>query len=162
TQLAAALRPGSAASLSMGQEMFPLYPPPTLRPEGWRTSSLPKYHDEADLLATVAGQTPTTHYNVDPTGHGTLLMLPQHGETLTMSFVLTSPSHAVVIELDGEPGSGTLDLQTPPSGGIRGIADFRGYSFTMVGVDAISTPPPYLSFGGTFSFSTANNITGLT
>jgi len=123
----------------------------------------PKYHDEADpILATVTGQTPTTHYSVDPSGHGTLLMLTQHGETLNMSFVLTSPSHAVVIELDGEPGSGTLDLQTPPSGGFAASQISGGYSFTMVGVDAISTPPPYLSFGGTFSFSTARNITGLT
>jgi len=123
----------------------------------------PKYHDEADpILATVTGQTPTTHYSVDPSGHGTLLMLTQHGETLNMSFVLTSPSHAVVIELDGEPGSGTLDLQTPPSGGFAASQISGGYSFTMVGVDAISTPPPYLSFGGTFSFSTASNITGLT
>ena len=123
----------------------------------------PKYHDEADpILATVTGQTPTTHYSVDPSGHGTLLMLTQHGETLNMSFVLTSPSHAVVIEQDGEPGSGTLDLQTPPSGGFAASQISGGYSFTMVGVDAISTPPPYLSFGGTFSFSTARNITGLT
>ena len=123
----------------------------------------PKYHDEADpILATVAGQTPTTHYNVDPSGHGTLLMLTQHGETLTMSFVVTSPSHVVVIELDGEPGSGTLDLQTPPSGGFAASQISGGYSFAMVGVDAVSTPPPYLSFGGTLSFSTANNITGLT
>jgi hypothetical protein len=123
----------------------------------------PKYHDEADpILATVAGQTPTTHYSVDASGHGTLLMLTQHGETLNMSFVVTSPSHAVVIELDGEPGSGTLDLQTPPSGGFAASQISGGYSFTMVGVDAVSTPPPYLSFGGTFSFSTASNITGLT
>jgi hypothetical protein len=123
----------------------------------------PKYHDEADpILATVSGQTTTTHYAVDASGHGTLLMLTQHGETLNVSFVVTSPKHAVVIELDGEPGSGTFDLQTPPSGGFAASQISGGYSFTMVGVDAVSTPSPYLSFGGTFSFTTASNVTSLT
>jgi hypothetical protein len=123
----------------------------------------PQYHDEADpILPTIAGQTPTTHYTVDASGHGTLLMLTQHGETLTMSFVITSPAHAVVIELDGEPGSGTMDLQTPPTGGFAASQISGGYSFTMVGVNAISTPPPYLSFGGAFAFSTSNNVTALT
>ena len=123
----------------------------------------PQYHDEADpILATVAGQMPTTHYTVDASGHGTLLMLTQHGETLTMSFVVTSPTHAVVIELDGEPGSGTMDLQTPPTGGFAASQISGGYSFAMVGVDAVSTPPPYLAFGGTFAFSTSNNVTTLT
>jgi hypothetical protein len=123
----------------------------------------PQYHDEADpILATVSGQTPTTHYAVDASGHGTVLMLTQHGETLNVSFVVTSPQHAVVIELDGEPGSGTFDLQTPPSGGFAASQISGGYSFTMVGVDAVSTPPPYLSFGGTLSFATASNVTSLT
>jgi len=123
----------------------------------------PQYHDEADpILATVPGQTTTTHYAVDASGHGTLLMLTQHGETLNVSFVVTSPQHAVVIELDGEPGSGTFDLQTPPSGGFAASQISGGYSFTMVGVDAVSTPPPYLSFGGTLSFATASNVTSLT
>jgi len=117
--------------------------------------SSPQYHsDPGDpILATVAGQTPTSHYTVDVSGHGTLVMLTKNGEILNMSFVVTSPKHAVVIELDGEPGSGTMDLQTPPSGGFAAFQLSGGYSFTMVGVDAGVPPPPYLSLGGTFSSS---------
>ena len=123
----------------------------------------PQYNDQADpILATVAGQSPTTHYTLDASGHGTLVMLTQHGETLNMSFVVTSPTHAVVIELDGEPGSGTLDRQTPASGGFSASQISGGYSFTMVGIDAIAAPPaspPSLSYGGIF---TANGSSLLT
>ena len=123
----------------------------------------PQYNDQADpILATVSGQSPTSHYTVEADGHGTVLMLTQHGESLHMSFVLTSPTHAVVIELDGEPGSGTLDLQTPASGGFSASQISGGYSFTMVGIDAITAPPaspPNLSYGGIF---TANGSLVLT
>lgn len=125
--------------------------------------SSPQYHsDPGDpILATVAGQTPTSHYTVDASGHGALVMLTKNGEILNMSFVVTSPTHAVVIELDGEPGSGTMDLQTPPSGGFPAFQLSGGYSFTMVGVDAGVPPPPYLSLGGTFSSNSSSGTAGV-
>jgi len=120
----------------------------------------PKYNDQGDpILATVTGQSSTTHYTIDSTGHGTLLMLTRNGESLHMNFVVTSPAHAVVIELDGEPGSGTLDLQTPASGGFAASQISGGYSFTMVGVDAVLSPPPYVSFGGIFTADGSSLLT---
>src|ERR1700741_4168902 len=126
----------------------------------------PHYQDQGPLgkgdpiLPTATN--PISTYGVQPSGRGTLVMATQVGESLHMSFVVTSPTHAVVIELDGEPGSGTMDLQTPPTGGFAASQISGGYSFTMGGVDVVSPPPPYLSFGGTFAFSTSNNVTTLT
>ena len=120
----------------------------------------PKYNDQADPILGTGATGSVSAYQVDPSGHGALVMSTQHGETLHMSFIVTSPTHAIVIEQDGEPGSGTMDLQTPPSGGFT-IAQISGaYSFTMVGLDAGSPPAAYLSFGGTISSDGLGNITG--
>ncbi|MGB7847681.1 MAG: hypothetical protein WBL63_18870 [Candidatus Acidiferrum sp.] len=119
----------------------------------------PLYDDQGDpILATVAGQTPTSHYTVDASGHGTLEMLTMNMEDLVVRFVATSPSHALVIEADGNPGSGTMDLQTTPFSASQISGN---YSFTLTGINAMTTPAPELAFGGILSVnSTSNSITG--
>lgn len=111
--------------------------------------------DLADpVLATVAGAQPnTSFYTVDPSGHGTLRMDTQNGETLDLSFALTSASqgqivsHGQIIEVGGDPGSGTIDLQQAPfaTTQINGT-----YSFTVEGLDAV-TLTNKLAFGGVFT-----------
>jgi hypothetical protein len=120
----------------------------------------PKYNDQQDPILATGATGSVSAYTVDPSGHGTVVMSTAHGETLHMSFVVTSPpTHAVVIEQDGEPGSGTMDLQTPATGGFSVSQISGAYSFTMEGIDAVTTPAPNLSFGGTFISDGASNIT---
>jgi hypothetical protein len=114
------------------------------------------YRDQADaILATSAD--PFSSYSVDSSGHGKMAFHTQHGETLSLSFVLTSSSHAVVIETGGDPGSGTLDLQ---SGNFATSQISGGYSFTMEGVDPAVPPTAKVAFGGVFSSDGQGNITG--
>src|SRR5438874_8666589 len=87
----------------------------------------------SDILDAVTNGT----YLIDPNGHGTMLIHTMLMETLTFSFVLTSPTHAVIIETDGTPASGTLDKQQPAGTGGFTAAQISGnYSFLMDGVDA--------------------------
>jgi hypothetical protein len=73
----------------------------------------PKYQDPGDtILATGAANSVST-YSVDSTGHGTMVISTLNHETLHVSFVVTTPTQAVIIEKDGEPGSGTMNLQAP-------------------------------------------------
>ena len=113
------------------------------------------YRDQQDpILATSVD--PVSAYSVDATGHGTMTVHTQNGETLSFSFVLTSASHAVIIETGGNPGSGTLDLQS----GIFATSQISGgYSFTVEGVDASPTAGK-IAFGGIFSSDGQGNITG--
>jgi len=113
------------------------------------------YRDQGDpILATSVD--PVSAYSVDATGHGTMTVHTQNGETLSFSFVLTSASHAVIIETGGNPGSGTLDLQ---SGNFATSQISGGYSFTVEGVDASPTAGK-IAFGGIFSSDGQGNITG--
>lgn len=106
--------------------------------------------DLADpVLPTSAGTLPNaSNYTVDANGHGTLRMETQNGETLDLSFVLTSSSHGQIIEVAGYPGSGTIDLQQAPftTSQITGA-----YSFTMDGIDSAVPPTSKLAFGGAFT-----------
>ena len=114
------------------------------------------YRDQADpILATSVD--PVSTYSVDASGHGTMTIHTQNGETLTFSFILTSASHAVIIETGGTPGSGTLDLQ---SGNFSSSQISGGYSFTMDGVDIAIPPTAQIAFGGVFSSDGQGNITG--
>jgi hypothetical protein len=119
----------------------------------------PKYNDQADPILATGATGSVSAYTVDPSGHGTVVMSTAHGETLHMSLVVISPTHAVVIEQDGEPGSGTMDLQTPATGGFSVSQISGAYSFTMEGIDAVTIPAPNLSFGGTFISDGASSIT---
>ncbi|HEY2458945.1 MAG TPA: hypothetical protein VGI13_16685, partial [Candidatus Acidoferrum sp.] len=121
----------------------------------------PKYFDLADpILATVAASIPSTsYYAVDANGHGILRMYTQNNETLDLSFVLTSASHAEVIEADGDPGSGTLDLQTPTGTGFAASQISGAYAFIVSGVDFKNPPTATTAIGGTFVADGASNIT---
>jgi hypothetical protein len=72
------------------------------------------------------------------------------GQTLGFSIALTSPSHALLAEIDGNPGSGTLDLQQHPSGGFSASQIAGAYSLTMNGTTR-TNPVTKVSFGGTFT-----------
>jgi hypothetical protein len=114
------------------------------------------YRDQDDpILATSVD--PVSSYSVDSSGHGKMIFHTQHGETLSFSFVLTSGSHAVVIETGGDPGSGTLDLQ---SGNFSTSQISGNYSFILDGVDAAVPPVAKVAFGGVFSSDGQGNITG--
>lgn len=114
------------------------------------------YRDQADpILATSADA--FSSYSVESSGHGTMAFHTQHGETLSFSFVLTSGSHAVVIETGGDSGSGTLDLQ---SGNFSTSQISGGYSFTVDGVDTFVPPAAKVAFGGVFTSDGQGNITG--
>ena len=71
------------------------------------------------ILPTTANPQPnTSSYTVDSTGHGTMNVRTASGQQLAFSFAVTSPAHALLTEIDGNPGSGTLDLQQHPTGGF--------------------------------------------
>jgi hypothetical protein len=113
------------------------------------------YTDPADpILATSVN--PLSTYSVDPSGHGTMTIQTQNGETLNFSFILTSASHAVIIETGGDPGSGTLDLQSGPFT----LAQISGaYAFSLEGIDPAVPPTTKLSFGGVFIADGMGKIT---
>src|SRR5882762_2262467 len=120
----------------------------------------PAFSDTADpILATTANLIPnTSYYTVDASGHGTMRIKTANNETLDFRFVLTSASHALIIEADGNPGSGTLDLQQPTVSGFAATQISGGYSFTMTGPNS-PNPATKVSLGGVF---TANGALGLT
>src|SRR5256885_16276475 len=72
-------------------------------------------------------------------------------ETLKFSFVLTSPTHALIFEYDGTPASGTMDLQQPAAGGSFTAAQISGkYSSLTDGIDH-SGALKNMSIAGTFA-----------
>jgi hypothetical protein len=96
----------------------------------------------------------TSFYTVDASGHGTLRILTMNGETIDFSFALTSASHALIIEADGNPGSGSLDLQQPAAGGFAASQISGGYSFTTTGPNS-ANPATKVSLGGVFTANSA-------
>ncbi len=98
-------------------------------------------------------------YQVDSSGHGRMRTCTANGQVTTYSFVLTSPSHALIIEADGSPASGSLDLQNPTSDGFRASQISGGYSFTMTGTNPVN-PISKLSFGGLFTADGISSLTG--
>jgi len=114
------------------------------------------YRDVGDpILATVPASSPnTSSYAVDPSGHGKMRMVTNNGETLDISFVLTSASHGVVIEVGGVPGSGTLDMQTAT--GFAAAQISGGYSFTMTGQIQANK----VSAGGVFTADGVSALSG--
>jgi hypothetical protein len=111
------------------------------------------------ILPTSANPQPnTSSYTVDTTGHGTMKVRTASGQQLGFSFALTSPAHALLTEIDGNPGSGTMDLQQHPAGGFNASQVNGGFSFTMTGT-AKANAATKVSFGGVF---TADGIASLT
>lgn len=127
----------------------------------------PKYDDQGDPILPTGAANSISAYTVDSSGHGTLTISTHNGETLHISFVMTSTgalvaTHAVVIELDGEPGSGSMDLQTPATGATGGFSASQvsgAYSFTLLGIEN-AVNPPFLSFGGVFSAGSSSISSG--
>lgn len=114
--------------------------------------------DQGDPILPTS-QPSASSYKVDPSGHGTLKMITQNGETLDLSFVLTSASHGEVIEADGNPGSGTLDLQTPTASGFATSQISGSYAFAMGGINATNPATSTLSLAGIFNSDGMGNIT---
>ena len=108
-----------------------------------------------DLVDVVTNGT----YAIDPNGHGTMLIHTVNLETLKFSFVLTSPDHALIVEIDGDPASGTMDKQQPAGTGGFTAAQISGnYSFLLDGVDN-TAPLANMSVAGTFA---ADGISAVT
>ncbi len=99
-----------------------------------------------DLLDPVTDGT----YSIDPTGYGTMLIHTAFPETLKFSFVLTSATHALIIEIDGTPASGTMDLQQPAGVSFTAAQISGNYSFALDGVDN-SAALNGMSMAGTFA-----------
>jgi len=106
---------------------------------------------EDAILPTSANPPPnTSEYAVDALGRGTLTVRTAQGQTLGFSIALTSPAHALLAEIDGNPGSGTLDLQQQPGGSFSASQIAGAYSFTMTGT-AQTNAATKVSFGGMFT-----------
>jgi hypothetical protein len=105
------------------------------------------------VVPGVLAQIPnTSYYTVDPNGRGTMRIMTQtFNETLDFSFVVTSSSHAEIIETAGEPGVGTLDLQVPTATGFDVSQISGSYAFTLDGVDSAPNPTHKVSLGGVFT-----------
>src|SRR5467141_3856851 len=84
-----------------------------------------------DLVDVISDGT----YSIDANGHGTMRIHTVNLETLVFSFVLISASHALIIEVDGDPASGTMDLQQPAGASFTAGQISGNYSFAMDGVD---------------------------
>src|SRR5467141_2961348 len=107
-----------------------------------------------DLVDVISDGT----YSIDPNGHGTMRIHTVNFETLKFSFVLTSTSHALIIEIDGDPASGTMDLQQPAGTSFTAAQISGNYSFAMDGIDN-SGAFKHVSLAGSFA---ADGIGALT
>jgi hypothetical protein len=107
-----------------------------------------------DLVDVISDGT----YSIDANGHGTMLIHTVNKETLVFNFVLTSASHALIVEVDGDPASGTMDLQQPAGASFTAAQISGNYSFAMDGVDN-SGALKHMSLGGSFA---ADGISALT
>ena len=90
-----------------------------------------------DVLETGQSINPNSSYYVNSDGRGQVT-LNISGGTSVLDFVLTSTSHGLVTEFDGNgTGSGTLDLQTA----LTGQSQIAGpYAFAMGGFDGGGNP----------------------
>ena len=112
------------------------------------------------ILPTSANPQPnTSSYTVDATGHGTMTIRTVSGQHLAFSFALTSPAHALLTEIDGNPGSGTMDLQRHPAGGFAASQITGGFSFTMTGTVKANAATK-VSYGGVFTADGIANLSG--
>ena len=112
------------------------------------------------ILPTSANPQPnTSSYTVDSTGHGTMKVRTASGQQLAFSFAVTSPAHALLTEIDGNPGSGTMDLQQHPTGGFTASQVEGGFSFTMTGT-AKANAATKVSYGGVFTADGVGSLSG--
>jgi hypothetical protein len=95
----------------------------------------------------------------DGRGQATLTTSTPFGSSIAVDFVLTSNSHGLITEFDGNgTGSGTLDLQSAVTQGqITG-----SYAFNITGISSINTTTgaqPTLATVGAFTLDGSGNIT---
>ncbi|HXM66480.1 MAG TPA: hypothetical protein VN911_07090 [Candidatus Acidoferrum sp.] len=104
-------------------------------------------------LANVSVGSGSYNVGVDGRGRATLnLSNSRFASTLMLDFVLSSSSHGLVIELDGNgSGSGTLDLQT------AGVTPTGTYAFSLSGANFSGSPWATV---GNFAIS-GTSLTGL-
>src|ERR1700674_3202570 len=107
-----------------------------------------------DLVDVISDGT----YSIDANGHGRMLIHTVNKETLVFSFVLTSASHALIVEVDGDPASGTMDLQQPVGASFTAAQISGNYSFAMDGVDN-SGALNHMSLGGRFGADRIGTLT---
>src|SRR5467141_1153035 len=107
-----------------------------------------------DLVDVISDGT----YSIDANGHGTMRIHTVNFETLVFSFVLTSASHALIVEVDGDPASGTMDLQQPAGASFTAAQISGNYSFAMDGVDN-SGALNHMSLGGSFAADGIGTLT---
>ena len=107
-------------------------------------------------IPTTAAQPITSgSYSVNSDGRGTATLTSSYG-TYTFDFVLTSTSHGLVSEFDGNgDGSGTLDLQTAVTS-LTGLAG--PYAFSIAGSDGSNLSP--FAIVGAFSLDASGDVTG--
>ena len=112
------------------------------------------------ILPTSANPQPnTSSYTVDSTGHGTMNVRTASGQQLAFSLAVTSPAHALLTEIDGNPGSGSMDLQQHPAGGFVASQVEGGFSFTMTGT-AKANAATKVSYGGVFTADGVGSLSG--
>lgn len=83
-------------------------------------------------------------YNVGPDGRGSAALAVSgspFGSKLLLDFVLSSSSHGLVIEFDGNSGSGTMDLQA------AGATPTGSYAFLLSGATIGSSPTNWATAG---------------
>jgi hypothetical protein len=103
---------------------------------------------------TPIAQAITGSYSVSTDGRGQAKLSSTAYGTFVLGFVLSSSSHGLVAEFDGNgTGSGTIDLQTS----VTNISQFAGpYAFSFSGIDANSNP---LATAGSFTLDSSGNTT---
>ena len=112
------------------------------------------------ILPTRANPQPkTSSYTVDSTGHGTMNVRTASGQQLAFSFAVSSPAHAFLTGIDGNPGSGTMDLQQHPTRGFTASQVEGGFSFTMTGT-AKANAATKVSYGGVFTADGVGSLSG--
>jgi hypothetical protein len=111
----------------------------------------PGFYDLVDLVSNGT-------YSIDASGHGTMTIHTANLETLKFSFVLTSASHALIVEADGDPASGTMDLQQPAGASFTAAQISGNYSFMMDGVDN-SGALKDMSLAGSFAADGIGSLT---
>ncbi len=112
----------------------------------------PGFYDLVDIVTDGT-------YSIDASGHGTMTIHTVNKETLKFSFVFTSASHALMVEVDGDPASGTLDLQQPAGASFTAGQISGNYSFAMDGVDN-SGALKHMSLAGSFAADGIGSLTG--
>jgi hypothetical protein len=111
----------------------------------------PGFYDLVDVISNGT-------YSIDASGHGAMTIHTANLETLKFSFVLTSASHALIVEADGDPASGTMDLQHPAGASFTAAQISGNYSFMMDGVDN-SGALKDMSLAGSFAADGIGSLT---